>query len=1001
MDTSPAPARGQIVTFYSYKGGVGRSMALANTAFLLGQSLARQSQKVLMIDWDLEAPGLHRYFPLSDSPEHKTRPGLIDYFWNLSQSMNDSLYQEICERNYSSEAGNIVSLKKYIVPDVAPGVDFVRAGYFDVNYPERVAAFDWIKFYRDYRLVFRALREIIAREYQWCLIDSRTGLSDVSGISSMLMPEKLVTMFTLNRQSVDGVLDLVERAIEYRRKSEDPRPLSVFPLPSRIVVEELELLKTARQSYRERFENCMRRVYGVESCDLSEYFDQVEIPHQGFYAFNESVPARDDPGTTAVASINKAYERFFKRLVTLGFAWESLEDARQAEKGGAGLVPPVRPLPPGSRMPHAPNSLFSGRDNDLQQLASTLGPGRSSAVLAVSGLGGIGKTQLAIEYAHRYGANYPAGVFWLNMSNAEEAMVEVARCGGPEGMNLPEFNSLKIFDQASLVVRRWAEEELPSLIIFDDAQEPNLIERWRPKTGKSSILITSRRSDWPPELVEKSVPLHVLPREASIRLLAEARPSILINSTDREIANTICEMLGDLPLALMVAASYLRRYKAESLKEYLAALQQGPAIQDASFNQVLVTSFKLSYRGLEEKNERDSLAKNLFYLASYFAQASISRELLAAAAGLDYSQRREKLRVEDAYARLLELGLISEDDEARLRLHRLLREFARLNPPPDALDTNPAVSIAKVLLRFAESENATGLPQKLLRERQHLRESALSVERIDPELSAGLFSELGVHGMRVAFWHEAKADFEYALKIDETTFGPDHPKVARDLNNLGTLLLDLADFASARSLLERALKIDEAALGPEHPAIATDLNSLGYLLRNSGDLTGSRASFERALKINEATYGSEHPSISSDLNNLGTVLRELGDLAGARANFERALKTDEAVLGPDHPNTARDVNNLGIVLQDLGDLAGARANFERALKIDEAVLGPDHPSTARDVNNLGMVLQDLGDTAGSRASFERALKILANSLGAKHPFTQRVQKRLQELTARK
>src|SRR5262249_25000389 len=148
------------------------------------------------------------------------------------------------------------------------------------------------------------------------------------------------------------------------------------------------------------------------------------------------------------------------------------------------------------------------------------------------------------------------------------------------------------------------EEELPSLIIFDDAQEPDLVERWRPKTGKSSVLITSRRSDWPPELVERSAPLHVLPREASIRLLAEARPNILINSDDREMANAICEMLGDLPLVLIVAASYLRKYKAESLKEYLAALQQGPAIKDASFNQVLVASFKLSY-GRLGKNERD------------------------------------------------------------------------------------------------------------------------------------------------------------------------------------------------------------------------------------------------------------------------------------------------------------------------------------------------------------------------------------------------------------
>jgi hypothetical protein len=140
----------------------------------------------------------------------------------------------------------------------------------------------------------------------------------------MLMPEKLVAVFTPNRQSVDGAVELAARAVEYRRNSDDPRPLSIFPLPSRIVTDEHKLLQVATDRYRTRFEECLRVSYELKECSLGSYFQEVAIPHKGFYGFHEMVAVRDDPSASDALSINRAYERFFLRLVTLDSAMEPM-----------------------------------------------------------------------------------------------------------------------------------------------------------------------------------------------------------------------------------------------------------------------------------------------------------------------------------------------------------------------------------------------------------------------------------------------------------------------------------------------------------------------------------------------------------------------------------------------------------------------------------------------------------------------------------------------------
>jgi tetratricopeptide (TPR) repeat protein len=318
------PPAGEIITFYSYKGGTGRSMAVANIACLLSKRLARTSQRVLVMDWDLEAPGLHRFFSAkSDLPDFQSRPGVINYFDDLRKQLRakSKIYEDMSAPQGWEVMEKVAPLDAYCIPDVVQGVDFMRAGNFGPEYAKLVGSFNWIEFFTKYGRVIRSFRELLARRFAFTLVDSRTGLTDVSGICTTLLPEKLVGVFTPNRQSLSGLCDLVKEALEYRRRSEDDfRPLSVFPLPSRVENAERDLREQWRKDYQSQFENLFRTALEISNCDLTQYFDDVLLPHVSYFAYGENIAILQE--RPDAISLSAAYRRFFDRLMNSSYAWE-------------------------------------------------------------------------------------------------------------------------------------------------------------------------------------------------------------------------------------------------------------------------------------------------------------------------------------------------------------------------------------------------------------------------------------------------------------------------------------------------------------------------------------------------------------------------------------------------------------------------------------------------------------------------------------------------------
>jgi photosystem II stability/assembly factor-like uncharacterized protein/cellulose biosynthesis protein BcsQ len=332
IGTPPTP--GSIITFYSYKGGTGRSMALANVGCLLALRQAQAGGRgVLLVDWDLEAPGLHRFFrdrfrrALGSQNDYagalERFPGLIDLFWKLAEISPAGLGE--LTPAAEAELRQQLDVREFVLETDIESLHVLKAGRFGEDYPRRVGTFRWEELYQKAPWLIPWFGSWLAERYQYVLIDSRTGVTDTSGICTMLLPEKLVVVFTPNLQSTEGAVAQIEAATAYRRRSDDLRPLIVYLLPSRIE----STLPTLRErwrldpayGYQPRFEALFKRVYGLSACDLTDYFNDNQVPQVPDYAYGEEIAVLEERGADKF-SLTRSYQSFTDRLLSAAEPWE-------------------------------------------------------------------------------------------------------------------------------------------------------------------------------------------------------------------------------------------------------------------------------------------------------------------------------------------------------------------------------------------------------------------------------------------------------------------------------------------------------------------------------------------------------------------------------------------------------------------------------------------------------------------------------------------------------
>jgi hypothetical protein len=306
-DSLPKPerSRGRVVTFYSYKGGPGRTMALANVAWILASNGCR----VLAVDWDLDSPGLHRFFaPFLDQPTYEG-PGLVDmirnYQWEAGRAVNG-------ERRLALIEGLIAEhtrIRRYAIPlrnwDF-PGrgsLEFLPPGRENRDYVASISALDWDHFYEALYggRFFDALRDEVKAQYDYVLIDSRTGLSDVADICTVHLPDVLVDCFTLSTQAIEGAAQVAKSV----RSRYHDRGIRILPVAMRVDPSQHERVEAGRVFAQQNFEDLPA---GMTAAERHSYWSGVEIPYRPYYAYEEILAvfgdAPGDPG-----SLLSAYER--------------------------------------------------------------------------------------------------------------------------------------------------------------------------------------------------------------------------------------------------------------------------------------------------------------------------------------------------------------------------------------------------------------------------------------------------------------------------------------------------------------------------------------------------------------------------------------------------------------------------------------------------------------------------------------------------------------------
>jgi tetratricopeptide (TPR) repeat protein len=656
-------------------------------------------------------------------------------------------------------------------------------------------------------------------------------------------------------------------------------------------------------------------------------------------------------------------------------------------------------------VPFARNPFFLGREDLLTRLHVQLQTQQTSALSqtqAISGLGGIGKTQLAVEYAYRFRQEYQA-VFWVHAESTETlnaSYTEMAQL-----LNLSEKSAAKqeVIVQA---VKTWLQTHQGWLLILDNADEPDQCVPFLPRVVSGHLLLTTRAMALRRLGVVSPIAVETFAPELGALLLLRRAGLLPPDATleqavqqDQTLALQITQELGGLPLALDQAGAYLEA-TGMSLVSYLQIYQQHRADllqerrgQEHDHPEPVATTWSLSFQRVEERN---AAAAELLRLCAFLAPDAISEDLLIRGGNLLgpllSPLATDRYLLEKALEALRAYSLVARDSQRKtLAIHRLVQTVIRDSLLPEIQYEWMQRVVGLISSAFPPAGEIANWPEceQLL---PHVLLCSNWIEQvpiISPE-AAHLLDETGYYLNLRARYAEVEPLFQQALVIREQVLGPEHSDTTQTLNNLSWLYRKQGKYKEAESLARRALAITERVMGPDHPDTAWSLNNLALLYSTHDQYREAEPLYKRVLSIHERVLGPEHPDTARTLNALAFLYRYQKNYTEAEPLAERALTIRERVLGSEHPDTAQSLTNLAGIYRDQDKCAEAEPLVKRALAIREQVLGPEHPDTSNSLNNLALLYDKQGKYEEAELLYQRALAIRERALGPEHPATKAI-----------
>jgi hypothetical protein len=1034
--------KGKVVTFYSFKGGTGRTMALANVAWIL----ASNGKKVLVVDWDLDSPGLHRYFhPFLDPAKVAATPGIIelitDYAWEATQGGERSA-------DWVRKRAQIIPHAVSLTWDFPDGgmLDFVSAGRQNRDYSAAVTAFDWDTFYE--RLgggrFFDALRTDMKQHYDYTLIDSRTGLSDISDICTVHLPDTLVDCFTLNDQSIDGAA-AIARSVEQRYHY---RNIQVLPVPMRIDEAEKDKADVGLATARSRFGGSPHGRTG--KYDAHDYWNAVAIPYRPFYAFEETLAVFGDAPRSPLSLLG-AYERLAHALTDGGVSavGEMPEEKRLTFK--AAYLRPSQPPPGDIYLSYVPEDRIWA-----DWVASVLALRGVQVVRPSSAAGGNTRedAERGAEAASRTIALLSAAYLQSPQAQGVWDAMGTADPAGTGRRLIPvrvgETRLEQPFSERSVVdlTRRdqgQATEELlkalgnpPKLAEQLTAPEPRYPRTippvWRVPTRNASF--TGRN-----EVLEKlhdqligtstavvlPVALHGLggvgktqvAQEYAHRFMADYDLVWWVPSEQRDLINP---NLADLAPHLGLRPGDSIGETADQVRE---ALRRGhpydrwllvfdnadePGDVTEFFpggpGHVIVTSRNPAWSQVADPLPIDvfSQAESLAYLQRRVPSLSEADAALVAEALGDLP-----LAIEQAGAWLATTGLPAADYIAEIK-EQFAATMALSKPSnyPFSVAVTYRLSFERLkrqspaaarLLELCACFGPDPISLTLLSSDEMIK----SLSPYDKRLKAAR-SVLGVLITDITRFSLAKVDRDVgsnsiqvhrliqAAIRDQMPSDQDREEAKHEVHKI---------LAGARP---RQGETDDPVNWPRYDLIWPHLNQsevwncddeeARQLLIDRVRYLWKRGDYEAALEVARRLevqwldkIGPEDEQLLSLRFHIANVLRSQGRFADAYELDTEILAKQERLLGDDHPSTLLTAGSRGGDLRGLGRFREALDFDEQTYRRNRDLLGPDDPNTLSSANNLAIDLRLVGDPFRARDLDQETLNYRQVVLGPVHPYT--------------
>ncbi|XHR85100.1 MAG: tetratricopeptide repeat protein [Gloeotrichia echinulata GP01] len=623
------------------------------------------------------------------------------------------------------------------------------------------------------------------------------------------------------------------------------------------------------------------------------------------------------------------------------------------------------------------------RSTVTERSRSTVTERSRSNPFLIAGMGGVGKTELALQYAISRRETYKGGICWL-LAKAGDVGVQILQFARTY-LDLNPPDDFDLLAKLQYCYQRWREGEV--LLIVDDVSDYQEVKPYLQSiTSRFKVLITSRHAlGRIPQLS-----LNVLQPEAALELLTaiigEERIA-LENHLNPQVALQLCEWLGYLPLGLELVGRYLARKQDLSLAEMRRRLEkkrlEQPALDKAESDMTaergVLAAFELSWQELQEAD------KQLGYLLSVFAPAPIPWKLVELCLPNEDAEEIEDIRDE----KLLNLHLLQRQDEGVYKLHPLLREFFQYKLKGLDVGEKFQVSVCGVMVAVAKDIPDTPTLEQI-------KAVSLAIPHI-AEVANNLIEYLSDDDLPWPFvgnawfyngqglYNQAEPWYEQCLEITKKRLSDEHPHVASSLNNLALLYYSQGRYSEAEPLYLKALELRRRLLGDEHPDVASSLNNLAGLYRNQGRYSEAEPLLREALELRQRLLGDEHADVALSLNNLALLYDSQGRYNEAEPLYLKALELTRRLLGDEHPDVALSLNNLAELYRNQGRYSEAEPLLLEALELWRRLLGDEHPHVASSLNNLAALYNSQGRYREAEPLYLEALELMRRLLGDEHP----------------